>query len=207
MAEHVDIAAIRHGYERRVVRRARGCWSWRGRTTRIGGYGTFTYYCSRDKQRKHIRAHRASFLLANGHLPSRADIMHLCHNRTCTNPTHLEAGTRTANLRMTVDAGRKQKKIPMADMPFLMQRLANGEAYDAIGREYGCTGVAVRHMAMKHGPKFGPPPSPRKPIRRLTDEDFQNIRQRRDAGESFASIGKSYGCNHSCVRGFLLRRR
>lgn len=58
---------------------ATGCWEWRG-PMHDGGYGTFG----------HTYAHRFSYELVHGRIPAGLQIDHLCRNRRCVNPGHLE---------------------------------------------------------------------------------------------------------------------
>lgn len=75
---------------------AGGCWLWTG-CKNEGGYG---YY--HHGKRKSVRAHRFAFELANGPVPAGLQIDHLCRNRSCVNPAHLEAVTARVNtLRST----------------------------------------------------------------------------------------------------------
>jgi hypothetical protein len=76
----------------RYVVNSRGCWEWQGRLTR-GGYGSFQF----DGRR--MNAHRAMYILTRGEVPSHLDLDHLCRNRRCVNPDHLEPVTRSENLR------------------------------------------------------------------------------------------------------------
>lgn len=64
------------------------CWNWLGST--VDGYGTVTY---KNKVRK---AHRVAYELATGNEPQYT-IDHLCRNRLCCNPKHLEDVTRGVN--------------------------------------------------------------------------------------------------------------
>lgn len=59
-----------------------GCWEWI-RSFVWDGYGIFAV------KGTNVRAHRLSFYLAKGFLPKVTD--HLCRNRRCVNPDHLES--------------------------------------------------------------------------------------------------------------------
>jgi hypothetical protein len=66
------------------------CWQWRGVPDR-DGYGTF----GRRPQR---RAHRVAYELAVGPIPTGLVIDHLCGNRICVNPAHMEPVTQRTNI-------------------------------------------------------------------------------------------------------------
>lgn len=67
-----------------------GCWQWIGRIS-SDGYGTI------DTHRKRAYAHRygLKFLLA---VPDGMCADHLCRNRSCVNPAHLEIVTNRENV-------------------------------------------------------------------------------------------------------------
>lgn len=67
-----------------------GCWNWNGVTPR--GYG----YIMRDGVRH--QAHRYMYERAVGPVPEGLQLDHLCRNRSCVNPAHLEPVTCRENL-------------------------------------------------------------------------------------------------------------
>lgn len=70
---------------------------WLGGTTR-GGYGTFDAETGHSAQKKAM-SHRWIFEYHGGHIPEGHDIDHLCRNRACVHPDHLEPVTRAENIR------------------------------------------------------------------------------------------------------------
>jgi hypothetical protein len=70
-----------------------GCWQWTGATNR-GGYGVIGAG-SRDLGT--VLTHRASYELFVGQIPDGLHLDHLCNNRVCFNPAHLEAVTQREN--------------------------------------------------------------------------------------------------------------
>jgi hypothetical protein len=67
-----------------------GCWVWRGSTPR--GYGSI----KRDGIR--YRAHRYIYEREIGPIPDGLQLDHLCRNRSCVNPEHLEVVSCRENL-------------------------------------------------------------------------------------------------------------
>ena len=69
-----------------------GCWNWTGKISKITGYGHvgFNY--------KTYLAHRLSYIVYKGSIPEGMVIDHLCRNRKCVNPLHLEAVSLKENI-------------------------------------------------------------------------------------------------------------
>jgi len=69
---------------------ATGCWVWCA--LKIRGYGQFLVggQARRVVDRRLVKAHHLAYRLLVGPIPSWLQIGHLCRNRACVNPAHLE---------------------------------------------------------------------------------------------------------------------
>ena len=84
----IDLKSLKKFFSRIEVKGV--CWEWKA--AKSHGYG------SSWLNGKQIRAHRISYELFKGEIPKGYEIDHLCRNKTCVNPDHLEAVTHRENL-------------------------------------------------------------------------------------------------------------
>lgn len=135
-----------------------GCWLWTGPVDG-GGYGLLTF------QGVPISAHRVSYLLHNGDLPTGSLICHHCDNPPCVNPDHLYAGDFHTNAR---DAVARNRYVPRPGeenpaalltterVTEIRRRWQAGEPQARLAREFGIStsqthrivhGESWRHVA------------------------------------------------------------
>lgn len=80
------------------------CWEWIAGKFRQG-YGMF------HLNGKDIGAHRFAYEYWKGKIPNELEIDHLCNNKKCVNPSHLEIVTHLENMnRAIIPKGRYSKE-------------------------------------------------------------------------------------------------
>ena len=74
------------------VNKTTGCWLWTG-SIRTDGYGQFW------NGQRNVKAHRFAYEDRGREIPDGLELDHLCRNRACVNPDHLEPVTHLTNIR------------------------------------------------------------------------------------------------------------
>lgn len=83
----------KHATPEYIVNADTGCWEWT--RSKVSGYGRKVDPLTG----KLVMAHRWFYEQRNGEISEGLELDHLCRNRRCVNPEHLEAVTRTVNIR------------------------------------------------------------------------------------------------------------
>lgn len=101
------------------------CWVWQGPTSGSGykaapdapkkgrghGYGRM----SLDGQT--VAVHLVTWTHYNGYIPGKKQLDHLCHNRACCNPSHLELVTHKRNQKRRAEHAQQQQTDGWARVP------------------------------------------------------------------------------------------
>lgn len=134
-------SALEESFWSRVQKKSY-CWIWTGGRDK-DGYGRF---CHAKKQR---RAHRTSYELMIGVIPSGMLVCHTCDNPPCVNPDHLWIGAVRDNARDAATKGRLHRPsgetnptavLSSQQIGEIRERYRRGEATQAdLAREFGTT--------------------------------------------------------------------
>lgn len=126
------------------VNKDTGCWEWTACKYR-DGYGMICF------GGKCHRAHRVSYELHCGPIPSGILVLHRCDNRVCANPKHLFLGTHAENVADKVAKGRQagrtshpHTKLTEADVSAI--RGSTGITQTALASRYGVSQILISRI-------------------------------------------------------------
>jgi len=142
-----------------LVERGPGCWIWK-KSTGSHGYGQF--YPAKGNP---LQAHRVSWFLTFGKIPTGMHVLHRCDNKRCVRPDHLFLGTHADNMRDKCNKGRqshfaskgdacKYIKVTDAQVEEIRTRWRAGtrqkpgNAAD-LAKEYGVTRTRIFQLAKR----------------------------------------------------------
>ena len=94
----MDDIDTKRRFRRKVKEMPNGCWEWIA-AKHPKGYGIFSI------KGKTIYAHRYLWQLLNGSISSNFELDHLCNNKSCVRPDHLECTTHAENMKRAAKLG------------------------------------------------------------------------------------------------------
>lgn len=167
-----------------------GCWIWNGYADR-NGYGRI----HNGKTRTVEWAHRYSWTEANGPIPDRHHIDHMCQTPLCVNPGHLQVVTPAEHARITFErAGKNDLHRAAASLRrngYTYAEIADALSFSGAQGAFGAVRAAI-DKGLIDGDECPPVP-------RLSDEEREEIRALYAAGFPQTAIGRCYGVDSSHI--------
>lgn len=134
--DHRPFEPLDQRYEIRDCGYLTPCWCWL-RSKRPSGYGRMWD----PDTHKFVEAHGFFYRHFVGPIPDGLEPDHLCKNRGCVNPEHLEPVTHTENIRRGDRA-----QLTLAKAQEIRRRVAMGEARKALAVEFGVCKATISHI-------------------------------------------------------------
>lgn len=192
------------------------CWPWGS----VKEYGRFTPVAGLPS----VLCHRFAYRVATGQkIPYEKMICHDCDNPPCCNPSHLYAGSHKDNATDCVRRGRKpcgskspNAKLTEAIIEEIRYAAAGGAKQRDLARRYGIDeariSLIIRGVSwpLAGGPKdLSRPPRKRrkKPVKRLTEQDMQDICAAWSAGELQRILASKYGVTQGRISQVTVARK
>lgn len=184
-----------------------GCWNWNG-TLSPSGYGVLT------RRNRAVQAHRFMYELTNGAPPpSGLELDHLCRNRRCINPAHLEAVTHRENMRRSESPPgfNARKTFCNSGHPLSGDNLRHNTYGVRVCRE--CRLVrnakvlrqeASRRLAVRNG-EFAASPAMRLLVARRRQSRIKQLQIAAAMGSSVGHVGKTERGLRTATQDFIAR--
>ena len=120
-----------------------GCWLWTAAVDN-DGYGNLALGTGCRL------AHRVSWELHNGPIPTGLHVLHKCDTPPCVNPAHLFLGTHADNMADAISKGRRgprwTPKLTQETVIEIRQRMSNGDTQAAIAAHYGVAQPTISNI-------------------------------------------------------------
>lgn len=162
------------------VRKTDSCWEWQGATAH--GYGRYQHGVVA------IRAHRLAFLLSGRTIPHGLVLDHLCRNRACVRPDHLEPVPHRINVLRGEGQTAKNARKTACHLGHPLTPKHGG------GRECRVCHRATQRRAYRKSAPAGPQRA------YLTAEMVVAARMEHASGISKAELARRYGVGKSAMR-------
>jgi hypothetical protein len=124
-----------------------GCWNWITESD-YEGYPKFNL-----GEGKKLDAHKVSYQIFKGDIPDSMRVMHLCSNKKCMNPSHLQLATRSEIQKQTIRKGKTtvprppQTKLNEDKVRVIKAELRAGRTPASLAKEYGVCKKTIGDIA------------------------------------------------------------
>lgn len=188
-----------------LVGKSEGCWLWNGKAG-VRGYGAIYL------ERKQWLAHRLSWYLQNGDIPTGKLICHHCDVPLCVRPDHLFCGT---DLDNNLDKERKNRgnhvrgekhfsaKLTEGQIIEIRRLCSKGEDRNKLAVRLGVSRSAINHAFSGHSWKHLPGAILNPTSQKLTERDVLEIKKLRSEGYLQDQLGEKFGVAQSCISRIL----
>lgn len=133
------------------TQKTEGCWLWKG-AKNYHGYGIFSEVRGgiKGNPRQTFQAHRKAWEFVNGPIPTGQVIRHMCHNKMCVRPDHMQLGTFAENSADNIGRfdrvrGTDSKQSKINDQ-IVREIRASKETLIVLARRYGVSMALVQKV-------------------------------------------------------------
>lgn len=179
------------------VNKTHTCWLWTGCKTPCG-YGQLTI------EGRTENSHRIAYKIWKGLIPNGLVVRHLCRNRDCVNPEHLELGTYSDNNGIDKVRDGTLTKGDSHYSRLHPHKLARGENHgsvihpEALQRGDDWKESHAEHMEMVSGTNNY--------LSRFDEDDIRNIRILSGFAFTHKELAKQYGVSRTVISNIISRK-
>ena len=128
------------------------CWEWIGAKNK-NNYGLFRAGSRTDGSSKTVSAHRFAYEALINLIPQELESDHLCRNRSCVNPIHIELVTHAVNIQRgdhggsnrVKGEGRSNSKLKTANI-YIIRSLRNYVSQRVLAKQFGVSQYQISRI-------------------------------------------------------------